>query len=284
MSQITAVMIDSREPEYFQKLKFGGVPVMVAMLDTGDVQAVTDDGHTLIVERKTLSDFLNTLKDDRLFPQLARMTEIRNAQIRAGETVTSWPYLIITDPITADHNGKVIADRGVTGWSLASVMGTILSIQELGVFVCFANGQLDYEDCILRIGRRSRSPEMMIARPKEKMVINELLDEEIISKVKVNLPPARIAKMLTDQANFLLGIPGIGPENTKVILEWSGYNVAQALTGLTDIGIPSPIGLGLRRRIRDLFGLSEGENFEVVLRGEPTQVPAIGSLLIQGEK
>ena len=240
MSQIIAVMIDSREPEYFQKLKFGGVPVMVDMLNTGDVQAITDDGHTLIVERKTLSDFLNTLKDDRLFPQLARMVETRNAQILAGETVTSWAYLVITDPITADHNGKVIEPgRGVTGWSFASVMGMILSIQELGVFVIFANGQLDYEDSILRLARRSRAPEMRIM-------------------------PARIPNVLGPKATFLSGLPGVGIDRVQDILDWSNHNVGHALIGLTDMEIKSPIGLSVRRRIRDLMGLAEGENLEVI--------------------
>ena len=74
-------MVDNREPEFFQKLKFGGVPTMVTQLETGDVQAVTDDGCTLVFERKTPSDFLNSLKDERLFPQMARMTELRNAQL-----------------------------------------------------------------------------------------------------------------------------------------------------------------------------------------------------------
>lgn len=240
MSQITAVMVDSREPEYFQKLKFGGVPVMVTMLETGDVQAVTDDGHTLIVERKTLSDFLNTLKDDRLFPQLARMVEVRNAQLIAGESPTSWAYLVITDPITADHNGKVIEPgRGVTGWSFASIMGTILSIQELGVYVCFANGQLDYEETILRLGRRSR-------------------------ETKMRIMPARMPNVLGPKAAFLSSLPGIGLENMQKILDWSNHNVAHALIGLTDMEIKSPISLTLRRRIRELMGLSEGENLEIV--------------------
>jgi len=239
MAQITAVIIDSREPAYFQNLKFGGVPTMVALLDTGDIQAVTSDGCTLVFERKTLSDFLNTLAEDRLFPQLARMTEIANAQRVADEPVTQYCCLIITDPITADHNGKVIAERGVTGWSFASVMGTILSIQELGVFVCFANGQLDYEDCILRIGRRNRSPEMQILAP-------------------------RTARMLGPKIDFLTGISGIGIEHAQKILDWSNNNLGHALTGLTDMDIKSPVGLALRRRIRDLLGLCDGENLEII--------------------
>ena len=228
---ITAIMIDSREPEYFQKLKFGGVPTMVTMLDTGDAQAVTDDGCTLIFERKTLSDFLNTLAEDRLFPQLARMTELKNAQLY-GESLNYWPYLIITDPITADHNGKVIAERGVTGWTYSSVMGTLLSIQELGVFVVFCNGQNDYQDCILRIGKRSRAPEMRIPSP-------------------------RVAKMLGPKMDFLTGIPGIGIEKAQEILDWAGNNLWDALTGLIDFDIKSPIGIVLRKRIIDFLGIQK---------------------------
>lgn len=238
MSQITALMVDSREPDWVKNLKFGGIPTIVTMLETGDVQAVTDDGCTLVFERKTLSDFLNTLRDDRLFPQLARMTEIRNAEQAGGLPVTNWPYLIITDPITANNAGKVIADRGVTDWSFASVMGTILSIQELGVFIYFANGQLDYENTILRIGRRSRNPHITI------------------------MPP-RSANVLGPKATFLASLPGIGIDRVQEILDWAGHNVGHALIGLTDTEIKSPITLAVRRRVRELMGLHDGENLEI---------------------
>jgi hypothetical protein len=57
---ITAALVDSREPQWMQSLTFGGVPTVVTLLDSGDVWAVTDDGHTLMIERKTPSDLLNT--------------------------------------------------------------------------------------------------------------------------------------------------------------------------------------------------------------------------------
>lgn len=261
MPKITAVMIDSREPEWVQKLKFGGVPVLVDMLPTGDVQAVTDDGHTLIIERKTADDFLNTLKDDRLFPQMARMVEIRNQQLASGQPVTSWPYLIIQEPITANHDGKVVTGRGVTGWTWPAVMGTLLSIQELGVAVMFANGQLDFEDSVLRLGKRNRAPQMRI------------------------MPP-RMPNVLGPKAAFLAALPGVGIERVQDVLEWAGDSVAMALIGLTDLEIKSPVGFTLRRQIRAILGLADNENIEIVLQGEPNRVPVhadLSKLLTQEE-
>jgi hypothetical protein len=236
---ITAIMVDSREPAYFQNLKFGGVPCMVTQLETGDVQAVTDDGCTLVFERKTATDFLNSLKDERLFPQLARMTEVANAQRAAGEPLTSWAYLIITGQFLPSANGKVVADGRETGWSFASVQGTLLSIQEMGIFVIFANGDLDFENCILRIGARARDPQTKIVAP-------------------------RPARNLGPKIDFLTGINGVGIEHAQSILQWANDNVGHALVGLTDMEIKSPIGLSLRRRFRSLLGLQDSENLEIV--------------------
>ncbi len=243
MPNITAVLIDSREPDFIKNLKFGGVPTTVTMLDTGDVWAVTDDGHTLMIERKTPDDFLNSLKDDRLFPQLARMTEQRNIQQLAGKSITTWPYLVITDVFTADRNGKVITQRGVTWWSFAAVMGAILSIQEMGVFVVFAAGQSDYQDCILRLGRRNRTDELKL------------------------LPP-RPANILGPRAVFLASLPGIGIERVQELLDWSDHHPGFALSGITDLTIPAPIGKSLRQNIRAMLGLQENETLEILAKGE----------------
>ena len=238
MPQITAIMIDSREPDSVKNLKFGGIPTTVTMLETGDVYAVTDDGHTLVIERKTQDDFLNTLKDERLFPQLARMVEKRNAQISNGEPVTEWAYLVIEEPFTADRTGKVITSRGVTGWSWASLQGTLLSIQELGVMVVYANGALDYQDCILRIGRRNRDSQMRVM-------------------------PAKTPNVLGPAEVFLTSLPGIGIERAQEVLEWADHNVAHALIGLTDMEIKSPVSVSMRRKLREVIGLEDGYNLEL---------------------
>lgn len=239
MSQITAVLIDSREPDWIKQLKFNGLPTAVTMLETADIQAVTDDGHELLIERKTPDDFLNTLKDDRLFPQVARMTEKRNAQILAGETPTVWPYLVITDSLASSRDGKVITQRGITGWAFSAVMGAILSIQELGVHVVFCNGDNDFQDCVLRLGRRSRDAKMRIM-------------------------PAKIPNVLGPKATFLASLPGLGVESVQEILAWSDDNLANALSGLTDLSIPAPIGTQRRKTIKTLLGLEDGQSLEVL--------------------
>jgi hypothetical protein len=249
MPQIVALTIANTEPDWIKNLSFGGVPKMIDHHPRAfDVTTLTDDGMTLLFERKTATDFLNTLKDERLFPQLARMTEQRNAQHAANEPLTYWPYLLVTGQFLPGANGKVVADGRETGWGFASVMGTILSIQEMGVFVVFANGDMDFEDCVLRIGKRSRDPETKIVAP-------------------------RPARNLGPKIDFLTGIPGIGVEHAQNILQWAGDNLADALDGLTDIETKSPIGLALRRRIRDLLGLCDGENLRKIgtLPAEPIE-------------
>src|SRR3990172_5371838 len=186
MPQITKIIIAKNEPDFFRNLTYGGIQKWIDDDPKApDARAQADDGMTLIFERKTPNDFLNTLKEERLFPQLARMTEHRNAQYAAGEPITSWAYLVISGQFLPGTNGKVVADGRETGWSFASVMGTLLSIQELGVFVIFCNGDMDFEDCILRIGKRSRDPQTKIVAP-------------------------RPARNLGPNIDFLTGIPGVG--------------------------------------------------------------------------
>lgn len=246
MPEITAIMVDSREPDWIKSLKFGGVPTMVALLDTGDIQAVTSDNHTLLIERKTTDDFLNTVREKRLFPQLARMTEARDAQQNLGQPVTYWPYLVITDVFTADRNGKVITDRGVTGWPFSAVMGALLNVQEMGVFVTFANGQNDFQDCVIRLGKRDRTPEQGILSP-------------------------RPAKILGPKCDFLAGIDGIEIANSQKILEWSNHNLGDALIGLLDLDIPAPVPLKVRKSLRALLSLEDNEEYVKINKTEIEQ-------------
>ena len=109
---ITALFIDSREPLWVQELQFGDAPTTVTQLDAGDLMAACDDGAMLLIERKTPEDLLNTIKMDRLFPQIQGML-----------LHTRWAYLVITEPLLHGPNGEVVTRQGNTGWKWASVQG-----------------------------------------------------------------------------------------------------------------------------------------------------------------
>jgi len=228
---IRAVIIDNREPEWIKKLTFGGALVSHDILDAGDFWIATDDNKMLIIERKTPNDFLGTLRDDRLFMQMARMQELRSQGY--------WPYLIISGDMQRGANGHVITDRE-TGWSWNAVEGALLSIQEMGIFVTRCAGDTDMEDAIMRLSERSRTE-------------------------KVIIPPARIGKILGSQAGLLCSLPGIGPEKVGEILNYC-QSPAWALVELSDMESNVPgIGKGIKNNVRFALGLKDHQSLEIVL-------------------
>lgn len=243
---ITAVMIDQREPDWVKKLTFSGIPVSHGMLDAGDFWVVCDDNRMLAIERKTPNDFLNTLREDRLFVQMAGLQKMR--------ADGNWPYLMITGELSRSNTGHVMTDRE-TGWSWSAVEGALLSIQEMGIFVTHCANDLDLENAIIRLAERSR-------------------DEKMI------LPPARIGKVLGLQAGFLCGLPGIGPEKVGQILDYCG-SPAWALVGLTDKDTQIPgVGAGIKNNVRYALGLKESEQLGVVLNdygAETLQILPLGA-------
>jgi len=234
----------SREPESVQRLTFGGIPVARNVyMETGDLIADTDDGHRIIVERKTPDDFLNTLgskePNHQLFIQLARMVQPRYDQHARGGPLTYWPYLVITEPFRMTEKRKIITARGETGWDWRDVNGAILKIQEMGVFVAFADGDADYENCILRIGKRERTPVMTML-------------------------PAREANVLGSKATFIQSLArGIGMETTVKILDYYEDNISRALLSIVDMSTESPVNKKTRQTIREMFGLADGEILQV---------------------
>lgn len=239
---ISAVICDSREPTWVQELTFGGVPTAVAALDYGDLHVLCEDDCTLVIERKTPDDFLNSLKDDRLFVQSAKCAQARlDAQLRYETMDTIWPYIVITGQFYPAENGKTITPRGVTGWNWNSVMGALLTIQEMGTAVVFAASDNEYEQLVISLANRSHKPETQILPPK---------------------PPS----ILSPGHQILASLPGIGMERLKTAMDYAGGMPGWALVGLTDTerdykGIPK----NTQRAIRAALKLKPNERLEIVL-------------------
>ena len=227
---ITAAIIDSREPDWVRALSFGGAMVACSQLDAGDLLATCDDGALLAVERKTPDDLLNSIREDRLWSQLAGI-----------KAQTPWAYLMITGELRRGDDGNVWTDSRATGWSWAAVQGALLRAQEMGVFVVFAAGDDDYEPAVLRLAARSHRPEMLV-------------------------PPAREPRILSEAERVLCALPGIGLEKVQPIIEYTS-SPAWALTWLTQLEseerIPG-VGLGTKRAIRKALGLKDDQELSVV--------------------
>jgi ERCC4-type nuclease len=236
MGLLTAVL-DSREPKHVldgvqRALRDHHVNSSVATLACGDVQAVGDDGALLCIERKTPSDFLNSLRSGRLYEQLA-----------ACHALTPWCYLIVTGDLHFGANDKAwYADGSAlgyreTGWQWSSLQGALLDLQEAGVYVVTVNGEIDYAAAVLRLGNRSRAG--------------------------VRVPPPRPFGVVDDDEAILAALPGVGPERARALLRHCG-TVGWALEYLTDAtnagshdAVPGVSG-GTKRLVNRALGLDEG--------------------------
>lgn len=235
---ITAVLIDSREPEWVQRLTFGGVPATVIELEAGDVHALCDDGCLLTIERKTTEDLLGSLRDERLLPQIARLVETRLDEQAIEGSFKTWPYLVITGSYYRGPGGKVFTgDRGITGWNWDALQGALLTIQEMGCMVINAGGDEDFEAAIIRLANRKRDA----IKP---------------------LPP-RPPSIVGPGATFLASLPGVGIEHTLRLLEWSGNVPAHALAGITDLDIECPLPTATRKRVRAMLGLRDKQQVDL---------------------
>lgn len=240
---ISAVTIDSREPDWVQALTFGDVPTLVMALPAGDVQVVTDDNQILVIERKTPEDLLSTLKADRLFPQCVKILE-----------TSRWGYIVITGIFQCSPLGKVITVqdgasfssgdgydvRRETGWDWAALQGALLTVQEMGIGIVYVANDGEFEKAVIRLAARDRG--------------------------EVRVLPPRTPDMLGAGVALLAGLPGIGIERAKAILQYAG-TPAWALTWLCEPGaserVPG-IGSGTKSAVRQALQLSEDQKLSVI--------------------
>lgn len=223
---ISCILLDSREPTWVHDLKFGGAMKMVTTLDYGDAWVTAGNGDMICIERKAPNDLLGSIKDNRLFNQIAG--------IRAK---TPWAYLVITGILTSTVNGKVIADERVSGWDWNSVQGALLTVQEMGVRVVFTESDQDYEATICRLCNRERKPEFVIE-------------------------PLAQPKFMSPGEVMLTALPGIGLERAQTLLREFDNRPCDALAWLTwhrwnEEHPVAGIGKGIKVGVRKALNLED---------------------------
>jgi Fanconi anemia group M protein len=191
-----AAIIDSREPDHIKRLNFG-CPSMVQTLETGDLHIATDDDKLLVVERKAAMDFVNSIKDGRLFNQVARAKQI-----------TPYVYVAIVGSILPAKHGKTYINGNLTGWDYSAIQGVMLSIQELGASIVFCADENDFLPCMVRLANRSRDV--------------------------IPVMPVREATIFGGAETILASLPGIGAKKATDLLKVFP-NVGTALWFLTDL-------------------------------------------------
>lgn len=199
---------------------------MVTALDYGDAWVTAANGDMICIERKAPNDLLGSIKDNRLFNQIAG--------IRAK---TPWSYLVVTGVLTATVQGKVVADERVSGWDWNSVQGALLTVQEMGVRVVFAESDQDYEATICRLCNRER---------KSEFVIEPLAQPKFMS-------PGEI---------MLTALPGIGLERAQTLLREFDNRPCDALAWLTwhrwnEEHPVAGIGKGVKTGVRKALNLED---------------------------
>lgn len=234
---LVSVVVDSRESPEVKALTFGGVDKSIAELPAGDLMALCHDDQMLLVERKSPSDFLHTLRQNRLTPQLHRMRE-----------QTPWSYLVVTEPWRITAAGKVIAgDRGPTEWDWTALQGALLTCQEIGVAVVYCRDADDYEGTIERLSNRDRST--------------------------LRVQPARDTALLSEGEQILTALPGIGPVAAEKLMGKCG-SAAYALTylsddqGTVDLKVEG-VGPAAKKKARRALGL-KGDQLLLIIEREAT--------------
>jgi len=240
---LTTVLIDQREPAWVQSLTFGGAPTLVTLLEAGDVIATTDDGVTLVIERKTADDLIGSLKDGRLFEQLDRL-----------QNQSPWCYLVICGTLVRGEGGFLVTDRGVTGWQYAALQGALLTVQELGVYV-IQTTDAQFEAAIIGLSKRSRGGTL---RHK----------------------PSKALALFSPGETVLASLPGVGHERVAALLKYAG-SPALALAYLTDSQLHSGehvpgIGAITKERVRQALGLEDAWELAVIHTEDRNRLLSIG--------
>lgn len=173
-SSASALLVDSREPGWIAEALKASLPeasISVCELPVGDIQFFSVDRKLIVIERKTISDFLNSLRDGRLADQIRRAVESADIPILLVEGEWRVSYYSGTLEFRTDNFWRA------SGWRLSSVQNLILDLQLQGV-ICIIEPTAATAETLVRLFRffqrrthdfvrRPSSPEVAVSPDME---------------------------------------------------------------------------------------------------------------------
>ncbi len=121
------ISCDCREPEHVKDMLLqavGAEQVRIDRLRTADFVFVDVCEHTVGVERKTASDFLNSFASGRLRDQLGRLVQEFHV-----------PVLLIEGNFGLSEDGYVRVQGAKTGWRYGAIQMALFKMQGSGIRV-----------------------------------------------------------------------------------------------------------------------------------------------------
>jgi ERCC4-type nuclease len=135
----TSLLMDTREPKTLQAMMRGvfGERLEIVTLQEADFVLFDVCGCAVGIERKTITDFLGSLRSGRLINQLER---VRQAYL---------PVILLEGQLKTNDKGT---HRGVTtysgGWSLGALQMSLWEAQRHGARVLYTPGMADTVDTL----------------------------------------------------------------------------------------------------------------------------------------
>jgi ERCC4-type nuclease len=230
MIKLTAVLIDSTEPDWVQRLKFRDVAPTVTALHVGDAWLTTDAPYTVIVERKAAGDLVNSVIDGGLLNQAARMV---------AESMFQWRYLIYTQPEI--RSGAVVLQGRPTQMAWRRVAGVLVDLQEMGVTCVPIGADSEYGATLEWLATRNHGDVRVVLH-------------------------RRLGTLETPQEHLLSALPGIKGGKAEAILDVI-EPAALAIEWLTDLGSQFKVrGIGSKTKesVRKLLGIPDDEMLRLI--------------------
>jgi hypothetical protein len=189
--------------------------------------------RSIVIERKTPHDFLESIADGRLFDQARRLVEI-----------AKYPMFVITGFFGETSDGKVLIGKDTTKWSWWSIQMAIMRLQYAGCCIITVR-ENELGSCVGKLWNWLYEGPKLVRRKAIAPLIPLPAEEE-----------------------FLCGLPNIGPNKAHDVMQYTG-NLAMALHFLTDEnspdlpGRPENFGKATIGKIRDFIGVGDGESLVI---------------------